>query len=532
MDALPSFPKLTPDDRIWRLDWFGECAYPGSMRRYAQPSIKVALSSLRCDPADRTARILPDSTDHQHQHEVWAPIAALPLLAIGDLWQHGRQIDSPDYQVELFKDLRISPETVAFVKAGLAIDERFLLPLSCHPWHRQYTQSYCVAIALDEGRRLLVPCVEVIRFYFGSSSNFLQRLFTTPLTQENLWASKHYNSAIRHLHLVLAKRLSGISAADIGRIAESKFAWRAAAGIHASCQKATALGQPAYPYTGFPFEGITSLVASGIWLPFGEQEKATFLTYRLRSCSYPFPFHSLSYEADDRKARHATSGSTNGEGKKYSHRRSHTQKTESAETDPGNNKTQRTGAFAGQHRFPDLQRKQVWREKIEAIPQADVFLRHADGSLEQVAIGESEGYSTRTGIDVTQISNGGPEVGKDVPLPWFVQTGLKNIAADSSYASTSMVLKVICPVGKTESVFSLPVVIDEDGEIASKLLFTKLDGSVRQRRACFVEISIQAILLRYLLIIEGQTRSAQPEILTATRPEINEAVLLILKDEA
>jgi len=25
MDALPSLPSLTPDDRFWRLDWFGDC---------------------------------------------------------------------------------------------------------------------------------------------------------------------------------------------------------------------------------------------------------------------------------------------------------------------------------------------------------------------------------------------------------------------------------------------------------------------------------------------------------------------------
>jgi len=47
MDALPGFPSLTPDDRVWRLDWFGECAYPGSVRHYAQPSIKVVPSPLR-----------------------------------------------------------------------------------------------------------------------------------------------------------------------------------------------------------------------------------------------------------------------------------------------------------------------------------------------------------------------------------------------------------------------------------------------------------------------------------------------------
>ena len=71
MDAPPKLSNLTPDNRVWRLDWFGDCGYPGSIRRYAQPSIKVALSPLRCDSSDHAALILPDCTDHQHSHETW-----------------------------------------------------------------------------------------------------------------------------------------------------------------------------------------------------------------------------------------------------------------------------------------------------------------------------------------------------------------------------------------------------------------------------------------------------------------------------
>ena len=522
MDALPSLPNLTPDDRVWRLDWFGECAYPGSVRRYAQPSIKVVLSSLRGDPADHPALLSPDSTDHQHPHETWAPIAALPMLAIGDLWQHGRQIASPDYLVESFNCLAINPETVSFVKAGLAIDERFLLPLSCHPWHRLHTQSYCVAVELDARRRLLVPCVELIRFYFGSSSNFLQRLFTVPLAQENLWSSKRFNPANRHLHLVLANRLSGLSASDIGRIAESKFAWRAAAGIYASCQKASALGHPAYPYTGFPFEGSTDLVASGVWLPFGEQEHATFLAYRLRSCSYPFPFQSLSYEASDRKALHSPSGDANASARKFLHSRASSQKSESAATDADAGRTQRRAVFVSQRRFPDLARKQVWREKIEAMPHADVFLRHTDGGLEQVAFGESQWSSATRGIDVS-LAEAETPTQKEVPLPWFVQMGLKAIDTPPG-----MQVKVLCPVGKLVPVFSLPVVISEEGEIESNLLFTGLDGGVRQRRACFVEATDRNAFRQCMLILEGRATSVRPEVVVADRADLELAILLAM----
>lgn len=524
MDALPSLPNLTPDTRVWRLDWFGECAYPGSVRRYAQPSIKVVLSSLRSDPSDHAALILPCNTDHQHPHEAWVPVSALPLLAIGDLWQQGRQIASPDYQVETFKALSIDPESVCFVKAGLAIDEHFLLPLNHHPWHRTHTQSYCVAVILEGGRRLLVPCTEIIRFYFGSSGNFLQRLFTAPLTLNALWVDKRFNLANRHLHLVLANRLSGMSAADIGRIAGSKFAWRAASGIFASCQKASALRHPAYPYTGFPFEGTTDLAASGIWLPFGERENETFLAYRLRSCSHPFPFRSLSYEGADRKAWHDAPGKRDGEESKFSRKRP--KASETAETDPAANKQSRIAGFASRHRFPDLLRKQIWREKIEAMAKADVFLRRVDGRLEQIAFGESDRNSKAAGLDVRENVNGDANPLNEEPLPWFVRTGLKAIAENPLHAPSGALVKVVCPVGKNKPVFNLPMIVNEDGEIDKHLLVTRADGGARQRQGCFVDVLDCEVHQRYLLILEGKFVREHPAIVVVDECESSIAYMV------
>ena len=498
MDTSPSLPDLTPDDRVWRLIWFGECAYPAQVRRYSQPSFKAVLSPL-LEAAD------PESADRHHQYDAWVPISALPILAVGDLWQHGRQIASPDYQVETFKRLRITPSTTAFVKSGLAVDGHFLLPLGWHPWHIQHTHSYCVSVDLEDGGRLLIPCMEIIRFYFGSTGNLIQRLFRSPLSPNALWVDKRLNPANNHLHLVLANRLSGISAADIGRIAESKHAWQSAAGIYASCQKASVQRHPVYPYTGFPFEGITDLVASGAWLPFGDREQATFIVYRLRSCSHPFPFRLLSYEAADKKAWHdASTKGSKGEGGKYARERAKTQ--EVTDKDPGARKAQRKAQFTAQCHFPDLLRKQIWREKIEAMPKADIFLRRADGSLEQVGYGEPVGSSSVGGVDTAQ---GAEE--KETELLRFVREGLKIIRAQPEYVD--MQVKVVCPPGRRHLVFSLPIVIDEYGEIDSALLFTSPDGSVRQRRGCYLELSTES-QQKYLLIVEGPTRVAPPEIRT------------------
>lgn len=523
-DSLPTLPQLTPDNRIWRLDWFGECAYPGSVRRYAQPSIKVVLSALRVAPENRAALLLSDCTDHQHSHEAWVPVTALPMLAIGDLWQNGRRMDSPVYQIEAFQNLRVDDTSICFVKAGLAVDGHFLLPLSRHPWHRLHTQSYCVSVALSDGRRLLVPCVELIRFYFGSSGNLLQRLFTGPLTRESLWVSKRFNPANRHLHLVLAKRLSLWSAPDIGRIAESPLAWRAAAGIHASCQKAAAQCHPAYPYTGFPFEGQTNLVASGIWLPLGEVERATFLAYRLYSCAHPFPYRSLSYEAADRKARYASDRKSEQAGEVGRARQKSTRAPETTDADPGDGKAQRKTVFENQQRFPDLTRKPIWREKLEATPKPDVYLRHADGAIEQVALGEPAGSSAAAGIDVAWGNGAESTHAPEQRLPGFVQQGLDRIASEATTASANAVVKIVCPVGKKAPVFSLPAIIDDDGVLNAEWLFTAADGSTRQRRGCFAEVTVSGEAPCHWLIIEGSLRYAKPATLPVPAAEMDAVI--------
>lgn len=501
MNAVPNLPNLTPDDRIWRVDWFGDCGYPGSVRRYSQPSVKVVLSALRCDPSDQLALLTPEATNHQRSHETWVPVSALPIVAIGDLWQSGERITSPDYQKESFNKLQITPETAIFVKAGLALDDRFLIPLNHHPWHRLHTQSYCVSISLPGQRRILVPCMEIIRFYFGSSSNLLQRLFTNPLTQSTLWTTKRFDPVTHHLHLVLANRLSGVSASDIGRIAESPLAWRSAAGIHASCQKASVQRHPVYPYTGFPFEGQTDLMASGIWLPFGDIENATFLVYRLISCSHPFPFKSLSYEAPDRKALYDRKRDQGSKASSFA-KGQKSRESQIVDKDPDAKKNGKSPRVQIDHRFPDLVSKPVWREKLEAIPKADVFLMKKDGSLEQVAFGEGCGQSDATGTDV-RLGTDVDAADDSVALPRFVKRGLKMIAELPEFVEEKPELKLVCLPGKTKPVFSLPVVIDEDGEIDQKLLFRSTSGVTRSPRVSIVEVMCNTNFVGHYLILES-----------------------------
>lgn len=475
------------------------------------------------------ALLLPSSTDHSHQKEIWAPIAALPLLSVGDLWQHGRLLASPDYQIETFNGLKIEPGRTSFVKAGLAIDAKFLIPLSTHPRHRLHTQAYCVAVELAGGRRLLIPCVEIIRFYFGSSSNLIQRLFSAPLAQDTLWSSRSFDPVIRHMHLVLATGISGASASDIARIAGSKFAWRSAAGIHASCQKATASHLHAYPYTGFPFEGDTNLAAHGVWLPLGDEIASTFLVYRLRSCSHAFPFKSLSYETTSRKAKSMPPSQDGSPTTKPSfHQRVKSSKTETLEKDPSADKQQRSRRFATRLHFPDLAKKQVWKDQTDDSQSIDVFLLRDDDNIEQVAFGEARGISATSGIDATREEKSDHAAGQRHVLPKFVRAALASIQRGLAQSGDGKTVEVVCPVGKTSPAFTLPVVIDEDGVIASQLLFEDAENHNRQRRSCFVRIRNHPLPDEYFAVVEGSHYDQQPVVFVVENREVNYALLGVL----
>lgn len=208
---LPSISALPKDGKSWRIDWFGDLALPNRSIRRTQPSLLVHLSrvlnnSFHDDPF---VLLSPDSTSPaKFQRKVWISAGTLPLLRIGDIWRDGKLEASPDYQLETFTDLRIEDSTISLIKAGLNLDEQgFLLPLPEHPWHIQCTHSYCVMVDLPENRRLIIPCIELIRFYFGSSSNLITSLFLPPLERKTLYRNPQYNKITGRLVLELAERI-------------------------------------------------------------------------------------------------------------------------------------------------------------------------------------------------------------------------------------------------------------------------------------------------------------------------------------
>lgn len=527
MTAAAEFPQLAPDARPWRIDWFGEVGYPGAVRRYAQPSLKVSISPL-LELAEVSSAIIHTSLDEQRS--IWMPIGSLSMLRIGDVWQNGKLALQPEYQKAVFPNLDIGPGSSLFIKAGLSIGESYLLPFSEHPWHRQHTHSYCVAVKVSDSVTLVIPGAELIRFYFGSCSILLHRLITKPFREENLIREKHFDLERKHLHLKLADGIPRFAVSNLGRIATDEEARRSAASIYEHCVKATAQGELPYPYMGFPFRGKTTLVASGIWLPFAGEANRTFLAFRLRSCSHRFAFDSLTYDPCQKASWRKSNGST-GESADDAQSPVFLTGTKARSTlgeeDPGAKKSTHHLAFADAMRFPDLRHKSIRLREIVAGKGKQLLIRHQDGSLEPVAFGEPESSGDVRAVDFCADSQPDRIALAGEKLPKFVRDGVVKIRQERGDMPCG-VLNLLRPVGEPHPVFSLPMVVDEDGVVDQLFLCREPDGRDRLRRGCFIELLRDDRMVFQALIIEGRQIGSIPLIIESAQVELAAAASKLL----
>ena len=497
-NQLPFIAALAKGENSWRIDWFGDLAFPNRLFRRTQPSLLVHLSKVLDDSfrQDPSVLLSPDSTTPARlQRKVWVSAGTLPLLRIGDVWREGKLEASPDYQLERFVDLQIDDSSVHLVKAGLNLDDKgFLLPLSEHPWHLNCTHSYCVMVELQGSRQLIIPCIELIRFYFGSSSGLITKLFMPPLQRKALYGDSQFDPSTKRLVLGLAEKISGASAADIGRMHLDPVAWRAAMHVGTSALKASIAGQSIYPQGFFPFEGKTTLVAAGKWLSLGGQAEATFLVYSLRSCSHPFPFRSLRYKVQNGFSRasgnlppHQNQGPISSSAKDASDQ-------PMVERDASNSLAPKVTPIHLEPRFPDLQKKPIWKDKT--LTSGDKAGRAVSGTgqlVNSAAIGEpgSEQRIRPVSLEVVLST----DTARRDSIPQFLREAVEALSLLDG-------LDIDILTESDEDGWTVPITAlsDDEGEIDVRFFVTDEGEILRLRRAAAFGVRRGAVRVSVVII--------------------------------
>lgn len=379
-----AFPN---DDRIWRIAWFGHVDFFDRAKMSNQPSVLVYLSPV----LERLVRRDPDRPIHPNlvvpgPIMKWVSVATMSLLRIGDLWQGQRLFHRPALELETFKALEVNQFTVKDVRAGAKLEDgNHLLPFSEHPWHLKSTQSFCSRVTLPDGRLLVIPAIELIRFYFGASSKLLSALFRNDLQRDMLYERVNMVHRTGHMFLDLAVGMPYASASDIARIAGNPYAWTAALYVGLSCMQGSVVNKVAFPAAKFPFRGRTDLQVHGQWLSRGRQERQIFIVNRIASCSYPFPFQKLTFNLDG-PSQGPNGGGRGGRGSASG--RSGTLKQPGlVEQDASAQLAPHTYTFRRGQRFPDLAGKFIGAGRmleakgpIRAGPPSDPISSMALGS--------------------------------------------------------------------------------------------------------------------------------------------------------
>ena len=401
--VIQSFPSGSD---TWRVDWFGSVDYADRTKYSQHPSVEVFLSKVKPINPNRPFRDLyvrMGAVDSPEQVRRVVSVGTLVLLRVGSLWQNRRYIGDEEAVTEDFDNVCVDAPNLTFVKAGERDNSGFLYPISEHPWHMQSTASYCVHIKISNELGLVIPCFEILRFYFGSSASFLSKLFKPALRREDLYVPSKTHVKPEHAsRILLADGISSASGIDIARIAGNSMAWRSAVNIGKSILRATEKGR--FVRLGFPFTGNTKLKAKGKWLTSNLGIKRTFAVYQLLQCGHPLPFKSLNHKASGASASDVSQskfGSSQFNSKQIAALKSDQTSEPSTlvEQDPGKLSAKHY-EFYGARRFIDLENKKV-RGEINTKNTSDPnHLKNA--SINKIAIGEMGSAPGIRPIDVIE----------------------------------------------------------------------------------------------------------------------------------
>lgn len=467
--------KLSSLTEKWRVDWFGDVAYPDLSRRQSQPSVAVRFS--------RYPR--PRPMGEEDKREVWLPIGLLPFLKVGDVWQNGQATgESTAPSKETFRQLNINADTAQFYKAGgKPRPERFgfmralsyWLPIRLHPWHSEHTHSNCVIIADRPRLQIIIPCMELIRFYFGSSSSLLSMLFRPTLSRTAL-AKQYIKRPDGSVFLRLADGISGASAADIARMLYSPEAWRTASLIGKSALSCSSLGLPIYPKCWFPFDGVTDLHVSGQWIRHDESQNGTFIVYEILSCSHEFPFKSVRYVAPSNSDRLA-SPSQGSQTQAPTRNRQNPKTLLLTDTDPDEKRQTKFVQFASHSsKFPDLEHKTIFKNPSFSISKAQSYPTAPPSAFSVGSTGNGKGI---TPVEI--------EAGIEQPtfnpreLPDYFRAGLDSL-------QHALRFTLMTPLSQAEYTFPVPLIHNKPNNPYPACFIQDENGRIRRRMMGCVQV--------------------------------------------
>lgn len=297
---IADFPE---GEALWRVDWMGNIQKNPTVQ--TEHLITVFLTKLNCDSNTPFYPLNSKHLNTEYRRVAEIGVGLLPIVWIGSVWQNGIRIDDVQYVARSFSVDTTLAKTTKFSGHSDPLNKARLIPASQYPlggkaWaHVQHAPLFALPF-MGDPYGLLIPAIEVIRFYYIYSSYSARALFygqydslykdpelnsVTPAPSVKLtlcWFTKHSDA------WMLARYIASTTVENrVKRI----YSW-VTLGILKGANTEI-------PESFFPFDGNTNLKVEGMQI-IGDDGKPRFLVTRLRNCSHPMPYSDVTIRVEEK----------------------------------------------------------------------------------------------------------------------------------------------------------------------------------------------------------------------------------------
>lgn len=306
------FKSFPADDRVWRLNWFGGVDRGTYERSLSE--IKLSFSPLVTNL--KLKRYSNHAVDSEVNDSVSVAIGHLPSLTLGSAWKNGEAIINDN----------INSETNVFEVYGSKIPEFIpamdIIPLNIYKLGGSLCMTPCLVLknmklisTSNENMSwriskpistVIIPCPEIVRFYFGTSSTLIRKLIHGAATNVSELVVLTDSNGKRitgpmpdgRFFITLRKQISDSDAPVIARILSDPIAAAMAQQLYFSLACESLSRRSLYMKAGLPFSGTSELKCQGTWIKIGPK-KFVYLVLQITSCSADFPYRGLVLDREN-----------------------------------------------------------------------------------------------------------------------------------------------------------------------------------------------------------------------------------------
>lgn len=309
---IPRIKEFPADDRYWRVDAFG--AILRNPYVSSEPFIQIVISPFvdadlhTKEPKDL---ISINATNDDKRKSIEIGVGQLPFVSIGSVWKNGYiQVFKAGTEETLY-NINIVDDNIKVINANHKVDGKYLVPPNFYKFGKEGLYSKLIAIKNSKGDPfgLLIPVIEVIRFYYALSTHLSHAVFSGAFKHNlnsliNLEHSGNIKEESRCI-LHLRKHISDEEGWVIGRILNSKEAFQGANQPFDDILQNSINNKWIHVASTFPFLGSTNLTARTKRIRSLTEDGWKTLILGLEHCTAPFPFENATFPRDNDNNREA-----------------------------------------------------------------------------------------------------------------------------------------------------------------------------------------------------------------------------------